>query len=83
MYDEDDSDRLTRPRVARHGQDVTLGDRIQRGRRFVDDDKSCCAVVRACVYAVCNIMFIFGLAGRNGSSRGLTPQGVASLRLWV
>ena len=45
MCDEDD--RLARPRVAQLGQDVTLGDGIQRRRRFIDDDESGRAVVDA------------------------------------
>lgn len=53
MCDEDNH--LARPRVAQLGQDVTLGDGIQRRRRFVDDDESRRAIVdtheRACAGA--------------------------------
>ena len=45
MCDEDD--RLARAALAERGDDVALGDGIQRGRRFVDDDESRRAMTEA------------------------------------
>lgn len=56
MRDKDD--RLSRAYVAELGQDIALGDGIQRRRCFVGDDESCHAVVDAHerARAVCHVI---------------------------
>ena len=79
MRDEDD--RLARAHAAEPGQDIALGDGVQRRRRFIDDDESCHAVVYAheCARAAWHVI---GQRDVRGDS-GLTWRGVASRRLWT